>query len=80
MKAYLRALILSILLMGCTSTTIITDRMGQTFEVVSQKDAVVTFKDESVTVTVDNRGKASTLDELIKLYYMQWQAEQGTGE
>ena len=76
----IRILILSILLMGCTSTTIITDRAGGIFRVVSQKDAVVTFKDESLSVTVDNRGRASTLDELIKLYYMQWQAEQPTND
>lgn len=76
----IRALIISILLMGCTSTTIITDRVGGVFTVESQKDAIVIFKDESVTVTVDNRGRPSTLDELIKLYYMQWQAEQATGE
>lgn len=73
----IRILILSILLMGCSTTTIITDRSGGVFQVESQKDAIVTFRDESVTVTVDNRGRASTLDEIIKLYYMQWQAEQG---
>lgn len=72
----IKALILAVLLMGCSSTTVITDRQGQIFTVQSQKDAVVTFKDESVVVTVDNRGKASTFDELIKLYFMKWQADQ----
>jgi len=76
----IRVLILSMLLMGCTSTTLITDRSGGVFKVESQKDAIVTFKDENVAVTVDNRGRPSTLDELIKLYYMQWQAEQGSDE
>jgi hypothetical protein len=72
----IRALIILICLTGCASTTVITDRQGQTFQVESQKDAIVTYKDNSVTVTVDNRGRASTFDELIKLYYMQWQANQ----
>lgn len=73
-------LVIGIMLMGCSTTTIITDRNGGVFQVESQKDAIVTFKDTAVTVTVDNRGRPSTLDELIKLYYMQWQAQQGTGE
>lgn len=76
----IRALILSVLLMGCTSTTIITDRAGGIFKVESQKDSVVTFKDTSVVVTVDNRGRPSILDELTKLYFMQWQAEQASDE
>jgi hypothetical protein len=72
----IKLLIIAILLTGCSSTTLITDRAGKTFQVESQKDAVVTFKDNDVTVTVDNRGKPSTFDELIKLYFMRWQAEE----
>ncbi|MCK5019577.1 MAG: hypothetical protein KAS32_21140 [Candidatus Peribacteraceae bacterium] len=76
----IRVLVLLMFLTGCTSTTVITDRSGGIFQIESQKDAIVTFKDESVVVTVDNRGRPSTLDELIKLYFMKWQAEQATEE
>jgi hypothetical protein len=59
------------------STTVIKDDRGHTWEVASRNDAVVHAKlSNSVNLTVDNRGKPSTLDELIKLYFMQWQAEQ----
>jgi hypothetical protein len=75
-----RAVLLFLLLAGCSTTTVITDQSGKTFQVESQKDAVVTFKDKTVEVSVDNRGKPSTLDELIKLYFMQWQAEQSKEE
>jgi hypothetical protein len=53
------------------STTVIKDDRGHTWEVASRNDALVHAKlSNTVEVTVD------TLDELIKLYFMQWQAEQ----
>lgn len=75
-KSIIFLLMLLMLLSGCTAHTLITDREGAQFEIESQKDAVVTFKTQDVEVTVDNRGKPSTLDEMIKLYFMQWTAEQ----
>lgn len=64
--------LLSLALFACASTTVIKDREGATFEVTSEKDSVVTFKDGDMEVKVDNRGKPSTFDELLKLYFMQW--------
>jgi hypothetical protein len=59
------------------STTTIREPSGATYKVESRNDALVHAKlNNSVSITVDNRGKPSTLDELIKLYFMQWQAEQ----
>lgn len=71
------SLIIVLLLAGCMSTTTVREPSGATYKVESRNDALVHAKlSNSVEITVDNRGKPSTLDELIKLYFMQWQAEQ----
>lgn len=73
----LLSLVIVLLLAGCMSTTTIKEPNGNVYEIVSRTDAVVHAKlSNSVSLTVDNRGKPSTLDELIKLYFMQWTAEQ----
>lgn len=80
-KSIISMLMLMILLAGALGAcgvreTVITDRSGRQFRIEAHRDSVVTFKDEDVVVTLDDRGKPSTLDELIKLYFMQWSAEQ----
>ena len=70
-------IIMALLIVGCTTITTITEPDGKVYVIESRNDALVHAKlSNSVSLTVDNRGKPSTLDELIKLYFMQWQAEQ----
>ena len=71
------SLVIVLLLAGCMSTTTITEPDGKVYAIESRSDSVVHAKlSNNVSLTVDNRGKPSTLDELIKLYFMQWTAEQ----
>ena len=71
------SLVIVLLLAGCMSTTTITLPDGSMYAIESRNDAFVHAKlSNSVEITADNRGKPSTLDELIKLYFMQWTAEQ----
>jgi len=70
-------IIAALLLVGCMSTTTIREPSGATYRIESRNDALVQAKlSNSVDIVVDNRGKPSTFDELIKLYFMRWQAEQ----
>lgn len=69
-------IIMVLLIMSCSSVTTIREPDGKEWEITSRNDAVVHASlSNGVDLTVDNRGKPSTLDELIKLYFMQWAAE-----
>ena len=72
-----KLLIIGVLVLAsCSSVTTVRDPEGREYVVESRNDALVSFEEGPVKVLVDNRGRPSTFDELIKLYFMQWQAEQ----
>jgi hypothetical protein len=69
-------IILALLLTGCTAKTTITQPDGQTYEVVSQKDAVVHAKlSNAVSLTVDNRGEGGIMSDIIKMWSLKWITE-----
>jgi hypothetical protein len=69
-------IILALVLAGCTAKTTITQPDGKTYEVVSQKDAVVHAKlSNSVSLTVDNRGEGGIMSDIIKMWSLKWITE-----
>jgi hypothetical protein len=69
-------LLLTLLLAGCTATTTIMEPDGKTYQVVSQKDAIVHAKiSNGVELTVDNRGEGGIMSDIIKMWSLKWITE-----
>jgi hypothetical protein len=72
----LTVFLLVFLMAGCTAKTTITQPDGQTYEVVSQKDAVVHAKlGNAVSLTVDNRGEGGIMSDIIKMWSLKFITE-----
>jgi hypothetical protein len=53
---------------GCSLKTEITDWQGQSFVVISKRDAIITIDGEKVVV--DNRGRPSLIEQLITMMFV----------
>lgn len=72
------AVLLILVVVGCTAKTVITQPDGQEYVVVSQKDAVVHMKmSNSVSLTVDNRGEGGIMSDIIKMWSLKYITEDG---
>ena len=56
------------ILMGCSRTTIITKPDGDVWKVEHSKDALIEYVKGDEKVTIDDRGRASLIEEIIKLW------------
>ncbi len=54
--------------MGCSRTTTITKPDGDVWEVKHSNNALVEYTNEEEKVIVDDRGRASLIEEIIKLW------------
>lgn len=61
----IRILLVALLLSGCSVKTTITDPEGRMYVVHSRKNAVVDFKDNKVSMHIDNRGLHGFISELV---------------
>ena len=67
-KTVIYATFLSLLIMGCSRTTTITKPDGDVWEVKHSNNALVEYTNEEEKVIVDDRGRASLIEEIIKLW------------
>ncbi len=59
---------LSLMIVGCSRTTTITKPDGEVWTVEHSKDALVEYTKGDEKVTIDDRGRASLIEEIIKLW------------
>lgn len=64
------------ILVGCASIrTTIENPQGEIFTIISKKDALVTYKQNKVEITVDNRGKLGLFENLLGIIVMKTDVE-----
>ena len=60
-------MLMAMLTTGCAQTTVITKPSGEVWTVKQSADAFVTYEGNGVLVQIDNRGRESVLEGLLKL-------------
>ena len=67
-KTVIYAILLSLLIMGCGRTTTIIKPDGEVWEVKHSNNALVEYTNKEEKIIVDDRGRASLIEEIIKLW------------
>ena len=68
MRTVIYAILLSLLMAGCSRTTVITKPDGDVWKVKHSASSLISYKKGSEEVIIDNRGRASLIEEIIKLW------------
>ena len=67
-KTVIYATLLSLLIAGCSRTTVITKPDGDIWMVKHSANSLISYKKGGEEVIIDNRGRASLIEEIIKLW------------
>ena len=68
MKTVIYAIFISLLIAGCSRTTTITKPDGEIWSVRHSSSSLISYKKDGEEVLVDNRGRASFMEEVLKLW------------
>lgn len=68
MRTVTYAILLSLLIMGCSRTTVLTRPDGEVWTVKHSASSLISYKNGGEEVLIDNRGRASLIEEIIKLW------------
>ena len=67
-KTVIYAILLSLVMAGCSRTTTITKPDGYVWQVRHSTSALISYKKDGEEVIIDNRGRASFMEEVFKLW------------
>ena len=67
-KTLTYAILLALLITGCSRTTVITKPDGDVWKAKHSTSSLISYKKGGEEVLIDNRGRASLIEEIIKLW------------